>query len=540
MVNLDLSAIPPAQHAAALEYHELLATLKSPSQRIIYNLTKIAQENSRNAAAVALAISAKVFSAHTADAKLAYLYLADSIIKKVASVYVPIFSRNLISLYQHVYSNAPHSSPVRSSLRRLLETWPSIFGHQFVQNIRNFSGGADSMTSGVTQSGRRPGSNNGSQGRGRAPRHQRPNLRKQPRFNHHQSNRRPQPDQYCRPNQPKRSRSSTQAHLQSPIAKRNHYHRKRTSHQAIQGAGGSFGNGTTADPSTTMDGRHQQGFPRRQGAYGWSPIPSHDVIAPNSQPYMGFVSIGLDHAERLLAGINNKISAGIAADYDIVALRRLIADQLRLSPPRDIRKRFLEIQTSLEVGAPKHDDVVLGTDALKNLASILSLKNTNNLFSPLIEFAHIRNTPHQKYVGAHEKDLPYVSKSDNIRFSSQEELRAHLDWLFDHNRSKRARKSMDRACLSRGWYMKMDAFIGDDSASVQPSDNYQVASDNTGKYVKANSGEESCPSCHETFTPFWHEGHQEWLIEDAVRNSKGALFHISCAHSIEDIHRFQD
>jgi len=353
---------------------------------------------------------------------------------------------------------------------------PAIFGEPFVQNSRQV---APPSTSFPMHGDRRTFHSNNGSGRRFGSKY----PRRQAHFNQDQSNRRFQHGQNGPSNRPSRSITP-----RAYIGKRDQYHRKRTN-QARQGARGSFGNGMAAPLSTAARRANQQVFPEIQG---WTPNPSYGV-------------------------------------------RPLIV------PTAD--------RVPYTVSAPsQRNAVVLGIDALKNLASILSSNNSSSSFRPPLKFADIRNTSHRMYVGARENDLPFVSKSDNMRFASQEELRAHLDWLFNHNRTKRDRKSMNRACVTRGWYMPMDLFTGDKSSFNEQPDADSMALGNLknpnvshtlGMQVKANRGEETCPYCREVFTPFWHDERQEWLIKDAVRNSKGALFHNSCAHSIEDIHRFE-
>jgi len=321
------------------------------------------------------------------------------------------------------------------------------------------------------------------------------------------------------------------------------------------------------------------------------------MLPPNGNA-LGF-NATLAQAERLMADITRKRALGNVATIDVVALHQLLADQLRCAPPYPMRERFLDIQRRLaahsNVAPPPLPSVYppasahgvvapsmpmpipnLSPGALTNLASRLnplahtslgavninangnrnnnptlnSLSATTAASSlrPPLKFSAIRTTPHAAFVRAIYIDLAHLSKSDAMRFASKEELRKHLDWLFARNRSKHAReRNLATGGLSRCWYDAMDVFIGEKTntnaaevhnASASTTNKPKVA-DPMEQCVNAKGEDEICPACQEGFTPFWHEDKQAWMIKEAVRNTKGTIFHARCAASIADIESFE-
>lgn len=77
-----------------------------------------------------------------------------------------------------------------------------------------------------------------------------------------------------------------------------------------------------------------------------------------------------------------------------------------------------------------------------------------------LKFSQLDGMSHASAVRALYVDLPHMSKGDGMRFATKEQLRNHLDWVFQQN--KRKRSITNRESLgghSRSWYAKANIFI---------------------------------------------------------------------------------
>lgn len=137
----DLRSVPIDERVAAGEYDEFLSQLTFNSKEIINNLTKIAGENIKSANGLSFVIERRILDA-LPNGKLPYLYLLDSIVKNIGDVYVHKFSRNLYNVFRAVYSSA--APQTKSSLHRLLNTWPPLFGLELVNALRRSAVECDS------------------------------------------------------------------------------------------------------------------------------------------------------------------------------------------------------------------------------------------------------------------------------------------------------------------------------------------------------------------------------------------------------------
>lgn len=84
---------------------------------------------------------------------------------------------------------------------------------------------------------------------------------------------------------------------------------------------------------------------------------------------------------------------------------------------------------------------------------------TGGMPTPL-KFSQLDGMSHASAVRALYVDLPHMSKGDGMRFATKEQLRNHLDWVFQQNRRKRSianRESLGGH--SRSWYAKANIFI---------------------------------------------------------------------------------
>lgn len=131
---LDLSRIPGVHHDAALHYDSFVSQLTFNSKELITNLTRIAGENLPACAAISAVIDQRIRDV-APMLKLPLLYLMDSILKNIGPPYVACFAANVFHTFTTAYSVVPPY--VRASMHRLLNTWPPIFGHDFVNAMRH-------------------------------------------------------------------------------------------------------------------------------------------------------------------------------------------------------------------------------------------------------------------------------------------------------------------------------------------------------------------------------------------------------------------
>lgn len=109
---------------------------------------------------------------------------------------------------------------------------------------------------------------------------------------------------------------------------------------------------------------------------------------------------------------------------------------------------------------------------------------TGGISTPL-KFSQLDGMSHASAVRALYVDLPHLSKGDGMRFATKEQLRNHLDWVFQQNRRKRSianRESLGGH--SRSWYAKANIFIrqglSEDASNGVGSGNEKTKSDSIG------------------------------------------------------------
>ncbi|KAG6952975.1 hypothetical protein JG687_00012670 [Phytophthora cactorum] len=125
--------------------------------------------------------------------------------------------------------------------------------------------------------------------------------------------------------------------------------------------------------------------------------------------------------------------------------------------------------------------------------------------------------------------LPLVCRESGLRFREQAQLDAHLDFLFQYNRS---RKERGKGGVSRSWYPDEDQWVADFSGDTAPRESTSSSFfDRTQKENEKNAGEQAswenarvpvdetitrCRICGENFSRSWDEEEEDWMYTNAV------------------------
>eukprot|EP00299_Pterocystis_sp_00344_P010013 c4385_g1_i1.p1 GENE.c4385_g1_i1~~c4385_g1_i1.p1 ORF type:complete len:612 (-),score=94.85 c4385_g1_i1:14-1777(-) len=124
-----------AEREVAEEFAEGLTELRTNDFYAIRNLTTIAKENCRFAPVIVNEIEKATLRAIPSN-KLVYLYVMDSIVKNVGSVYLSLFSDIAPNLFITTLETNASSQEILESLRKLFVTWGSVFPPNVLDTIR--------------------------------------------------------------------------------------------------------------------------------------------------------------------------------------------------------------------------------------------------------------------------------------------------------------------------------------------------------------------------------------------------------------------
>lgn len=193
-------------------------------------------------------------------------------------------------------------------------------------------------------------------------------------------------------------------------------------------------------------------------------------------------------------------------------------------------------------------------------------------------FDKIRKFPHRGTIALLYDELPHKSAADGNRFAKVEDLRTHLDWLFEKYVGEAqpwsspfqrhgCRRCLTDSCepffrnkkktskqhggVSRSWFISVAEWVeGRSQTSASKANtveaifrdvNKQADKDVGGLHVpksgdkvgvaRADGDNEICPICGEKFETFWDEDEQTWKWEEAVRTAGGKVYHVFCMSS---------
>jgi len=516
---LDLSGLPDVDHLVAQEYDVFLSQLTFNSKEIINALTRIAEENKHVSPAIAFVLESRILNAEP-DKKLPLVYLLDSILKNVKNPYLDLFAVRVPKLMPRVYASC--TTDVRARLRKLVSTWPPYFGQQIVSIIATEFNKLDvAQQSGLTAA----------------------SLYANPEF-------------------------------------------ARSNVQNMAAVASAFPSATvsahTAQPSHTPLAMQQHHVMQ----LAQPPIlPSHNQTA--------LVELE-NEARHLIERINFDTHRGLAPSLDRAArLQANIAAQLQLVTDIHKRRSLEALRSSIMAAAPQpapfpaapHNQG-LSFGMQSTVPSVFQHQQkpvppaqatAPGAGGPQLcaSFELLKSSAHDGAVRLLYDDLQHVSRMDGSRFATKDQLRAHLDWLFEHQ--KRKRKS---AAHSRTWFatesdwrnnVKDVKLSGADVAAIfenaaanraatsgaagtasrksgaasEPNDELaerskargfkRMANDSREDYVEEDDavleapgdGDELCGMCEEKIDIMWNDTRQAWFLQGAVKVGE-ELFHKKC------------
>nr|CCA16817.1 conserved hypothetical protein [Albugo laibachii Nc14] len=152
--------------------------------------------------------------------------------------------------------------------------------------------------------------------------------------------------------------------------------------------------------------------------------------------------------------------------------------------------------------------------------------------------------------------LPLVCRESGVRFREQKKLDAHLDFLFQYNRSVKER---GKGGISRAWYPNKEqwttdfstdhtarkntssSFFDQDSKKMQDDKEDQVLMELRNARVPVDESVTKCRICGEPFEKCWDEDEEEWMYINAIvgsvhahdeGNVKSTIFHKYCYDTV--------
>lgn len=137
--------------------------------------------------------------------------------------------------------------------------------------------------------------------------------------------------------------------------------------------------------------------------------------------------------------------------------------------------------------------------------------------------------------------LPLVCRESGVRFREQAHLNAHLDFLFQFNR---ARKARGKGGVSRSWYPDVDPWVVDFSGDTAPRESTSSSFFDQSTPEKQGLNDQAsweqarvpvdeaitrCRICGENFTKSWDEDEEDWMYTNAVAGT----IHDTSGHGME-------
>eukprot|EP00183_Erythrolobus_madagascarensis_P005034 CAMPEP_0185856534 /NCGR_PEP_ID=MMETSP1354-20130828/29048_1 /TAXON_ID=708628 /ORGANISM="Erythrolobus madagascarensis, Strain CCMP3276" /LENGTH=570 /DNA_ID=CAMNT_0028558791 /DNA_START=901 /DNA_END=2613 /DNA_ORIENTATION=+ len=513
---LDLSALPQVDHLVAKEYDVFLGQLTFNSKELINALTRIAEENKAVCPVIAFVLDSRILSSPP-DKKLPLVYLLDSILKNVTKPYRDLFGARVHELMPRVYGAC--STDVRTRLQKLVATWPPFFGPNVVNFILAEFGKIDvAQRNSVGSSA----------------------LYANP--------------EYARP------------HAQSMAAVASAFPQPSVSTLPSQAVAHPF--------ATRPQHEHQ-------------PAPPSSVPSSVQPPYASSLADMESETRALMERINYDCQRGQQPPVELVTrLQTLIASQMQLVAA-DHRKRH-----NLELLSRNIAVLLPGGGVQPAAASFPGQKPPYALpqssqRQPTIAQAHeigagagnsssqlcssfndIKSSSHAAAVRLLYDDLKHIARNDGSRFATKDQLRTHLDWLFEHQKRKRS-----SAAHSRTWFASQNdwcnnvkdvalsgadvaaifenaaaskggaapgasggaAAFGDELAakkargikrtSAGTADGGPEEGEDT---VEASGdGDEVCGICGEPFESEWIDSRQAWILQGAIKVGE-EIYHKRC------------
>lgn len=174
---------------------------------------------------------------------------------------------------------------------------------------------------------------------------------------------------------------------------------------------------------------------------------------------------------------------------------------------------------------------------------------TSSNGAPTISNPRTLSNYYQANINMLYKNLPHRCTTCGMRFKTNDELSAHLNWHY-YDRTLIGRQGAHSQKLQRQWYLSAQEWVDTcggtrgqtieekaNGASTQASDD-RTATDNTPKIVRINDSEHNqqaeCHTCGEEIDqPEYDE--IGWFYPNTIRGIDGYLYHAKCAASLPSL-----
>ncbi|GJQ08772.1 hypothetical protein GpartN1_g563.t1 [Galdieria partita] len=542
---------PSAYLDASKEYSEFLLDLTFNSKPIIDNLTAIAAENKHAAAAIVKAIESRI-AAVSPDKKLPTLYLLDSIVKNVGEPYRSLFEKNLQITFLSAFRAVPKA--VRQSMMRLLETWPPYFGNNLISLLKVR---ANEVQKQIQENAK-----------GYEAVHVNPQVLRTTaeRTRHVDTKTQSYNVPYLERAQekvpmpkPKENKVPAFVRLQQHGIMNNNSETARKMMNK-QDSGGQ----SRMDASTELMKQLQAETQLLVDTINAQLIRGMMPMQEQLNALQALVTVILQYANFNIIAQNFVPYLQQHIDNIVNQIKTLQENQQAQEQEAVIAKAIQSLMSGYNSQlAPQNTESPLPASESKILTSY---SNSESDFSSacqiqdevITDFNLLRRIDHGFIVSKLYDDLQVVSESDGSRFATKEDLRQHLDWLFEWNKRLRARR---QGGICRMWYSNvhewihgsastknsgviLSSMIFDDGSTRADAETLEQQAKNLdeeihqtnrhGNKVFAGDCEDRCFVCGDGFEMEWDDELEALIYKDAIKEGDDELtkiFHVDC-HSV--------
>ncbi|KAK4524206.1 hypothetical protein GAYE_SCF02G2105 [Galdieria yellowstonensis] len=534
---------------ASKEYSEFLLDLTFNSKPIIDNLTAIAAENKHAAVGIVKAIESRIASV-SPDKKLPTLYLLDSIVKNVGEPYRSLFEKNLQTTFLSAFRVVPKA--VRQSMMRLLETWPPYFGNNVISLLKVRANEVQKLLQEnatgheaihVNPQVLRTTTENRSHVDNKAKNYNVPYLeRAQEKI--------PMP-------KPKESKIPAFTRLQRQGTTSNNIQPTKPFSTMKQDGGNQLQADTSFELMKQLQVETQLLVDNinAQLVRGMMPTPEQlnalqalvtvilqyanfNMIAQNFVPYLQ------QHIDNIVNQIKTLQENQQAQEQEAVIAKAI----------QSLMSGFnnqIPLQNSESFRLVSHSESKMRPTHSKPECNVNSKNHSQNEI--ITDFNLLRKLDHSFIVSKLYDDLQLVSEYDGSRFATREDLRQHLDWLFEWNKRLKSRRE---GGVCRMWYSSVHEWIRDlgstrnsgvisssmifDNVGQENVDRNQHLKDGNeepdqsfrkSNKVFAGDCDDRCFVCRDGFEMEWDEELEALVYKDAVEegnDDQKKIFHIDC------------
>ncbi|EME32407.1 Pre-mRNA cleavage complex 2 protein Pcf11 [Galdieria sulphuraria] len=539
---------PSAYLDASKEYSEFLLDLTFNSKPIIDNLTAIAAENKHAASAIVKAIESRI-AAVSPDKKLPALYLLDSIVKNVGEPYRSLFEKNLQTTFLSAFRTVPKA--VRQSMMRLLETWPPYFGNNLISLLKVRANEVQKQIQENTK--------------GYEAVHVNPQVLLRTTAGNSHVDTKPQnynvsylerAQEKVPVPKPKENRIPAFLRLQQHgILNNNSEPTRKSSSKQASGVHSRLDTSSELMKQLQVETQLLVDTINAQLVRGMMPTQEQlnalqalvtvilqyanfNIIAQNFVPYLQ------QHTDNIVNQIKTLQENQQAQEQEAVianAIQSLMSGYNSQLVPQNSESSLLVSERKIFPNNSKFESDVSSSCQVQD--------------EIITDFNILRRLDHGFIVCKLYDDLQIVSESDGSRFATREDLRQHLDWLFEWNKRLRARR---QGGICRMWYSSVHEWIQGttsvrnsgmiSSSMIFEDGTSQINIDKREQQLKkvdeeanqthrhenkvfAGDCEDRCFVCGDCFEMEWDDELEALVYKDAIKEGgdEGTkIFHVDC------------